>query len=88
MSNLDVLLESDAKAADYRLMFVGAFGEVINVERLNATSDEVAQTVAEQSASTHAVELWQGLRFIERFQPNLPEPEKRTADHPPPMAVE
>ncbi|MGH1574376.1 hypothetical protein ACRAWG_31640 [Methylobacterium sp. P31] len=70
MSNPDAPPEHDPTAPAYRLLFVGASNEVVGVERLTASSDDVALAVAEQLAATHPVELWDGIRFIEWFEPN------------------
>lgn len=83
MSNVDLLGGSNPKPPAYRLMFVGASGEVVDVERLNAPNDEVALTIAEQSAENYTIELWDGLRFIKRFKPKLTEIAQLAADHLP-----
>ena len=53
---------------------VGQFarsGSVLNTQRLQANDDEEAQAIARHLVDGHAVELWQGLRFIEHFKPLL-----------------
>ncbi|MHB2205085.1 hypothetical protein [Methylobacterium sp. CM6257] len=74
MSNLDALPGHDPTTPVYRLLFIGASNEVLRVERLNASSDDVALAVAQQLAEAHPVELWDGIRFIERFDPSLAAP--------------
>lgn len=69
MSNLDGAQRNARIAPNYRLLYISTSNEVIRVERLNASDDDVAIAVAQELAVTHFVELWDGMRFIERFEP-------------------
>jgi hypothetical protein len=44
-------------------------GTVVNAMRLAVESDEEALERAKAMVDGHAVELWDGLRFIEHFPP-------------------
>lgn len=70
MNKLDTPARRDPTAPDYRLVFIGASNEVTRVERVTASSDDVAIAMAQQSAATDRVELWDSIRFIERFEPH------------------
>jgi hypothetical protein len=58
---------SDPSPACYRVLVLSTTDEVIRTERLPVTSDEEAITLAQAKVDGHSVELWDGLRFTERF---------------------
>ena len=53
----------------YRAIIVAKGGSVINAQRIVADNDEQAIGQARALVDGHAVELWDGLRFIEQFLP-------------------
>lgn len=63
----DVLSERQPPA--YRVVLLAKSGTVINAWRLIADGDEQAMECAKGLVDGHAVELWDGVRFIEHFPP-------------------
>ena len=55
----------------YHVVLLGSAYEVLKVEHLNASSDDVAVAVAQELSGGRAAELWAGTRFIERFNPGV-----------------
>jgi hypothetical protein len=53
----------------YRAILLDAKGNVVGIERLTVGSDDEALARAEAMAAGYAVELWDGLRFLEHFDP-------------------
>lgn len=53
----------------YRLIVSAKTGDIINTMRIEAKDDEQAIELARAIFDGHAVELWDGLRFIEHFPP-------------------
>ncbi|GJD59627.1 hypothetical protein [Methylobacterium dankookense] len=51
----------------YRAFLLDADGNVVRTEYLAAETDDAALALAEPMANGHAVEVWDGLRFIEHF---------------------
>ncbi|MHC2020472.1 hypothetical protein [Methylobacterium sp. CM6247] len=66
-SRSDSLTEPRAPA--YRAIIIAKSGTVVNALRLQAEDDEQACEHAKAMVDGHAVELWDGLRFIEHFPP-------------------
>ena len=54
----------------YRAMILDQVGNVLSNASLPARDDEVAKAQARTLVDGHAVELWDGLRFIEHFDPD------------------
>lgn len=59
----------------YRAMTLTGDGRVMANLSLIASSDLEAIAAAKVLADAHAVELWDGLRFIDRFEAGLQRPE-------------
>jgi hypothetical protein len=51
----------------YRVQFIDLEGNVARTERLQATTDDEALALACTMTDGYAVELWDGLRFVEHF---------------------
>ena len=51
----------------YRVFILGHDYHVIHTENLAVKTDEEALSQARSFSKDHAVELWDGLRFIENF---------------------
>ncbi|MHB2211217.1 hypothetical protein [Methylobacterium sp. CM6257] len=64
---------SDASGAPhYRVQFIDLEGNVVRTERLLAATDDEALALASTMTNGHAVELWDGLRFLEHFDATSP----------------
>ncbi|GEP05614.1 hypothetical protein [Methylobacterium oxalidis] len=61
--------EDDTPEPTYRAVVVDAQNAVVSVDTLQATQLEEAATLAREMAATSTVYLWDGPRFIQRFQP-------------------
>ncbi len=57
------------RRARYRALLLGSSGEIIALTALTARDDDDAMQIAGSMVDGRAVELWDGLRFIERFDP-------------------
>lgn len=68
-SQIDTDVLSEPKPPVYRAIVVAPSGTVVNAMRLVAESDEEARERAKAMVDGDAVELWDGLRFIEHFPP-------------------
>lgn len=70
MSDLFESYRSDRRTREpaYRAVVVDAQNTVISVDTLQATRLEEAEALARDMAATATVYLWQGVRFIQRFQ--------------------
>ena len=55
-------------------MILSPEGLVIDLRALKATGDDEAISLAKAMVDGHAVELWEGLRFIEHIDPAQPQP--------------
>ncbi|MCJ2046815.1 hypothetical protein MKK58_20070 [Methylobacterium sp. J-078] len=53
----------------YRVILLRKDGAVIGAVPLSARDDDFAIAQAKSLVDGHAVELWDGLRFIEHFDP-------------------
>ena len=53
----------------YRAFVVCPDGYVLNTLTFSAFGDDSASAIAEGMVDGHAIELWDGVRFIERFDP-------------------
>ena len=51
----------------YRAILLGKSGEVLGMTRLQVSDDPTAIVEAKALINGHAVELWDGVRFIEHF---------------------
>lgn len=51
----------------YRAILIGKSGEVLGMTRLSVRDDPTAIVEAKALVNGHAVELWDGLRFIDHF---------------------
>ncbi|MHC2019956.1 hypothetical protein [Methylobacterium sp. CM6247] len=60
---------TETKPPVYRAIVIAPSGTVVNAMRLVAGSDEEARALAKAMVDGDAVELWDGLRFIEHFPP-------------------
>jgi hypothetical protein len=59
---------SDTPEPAYRAVVVDAQNTVVSVDTLRATRLEEAAARARDMAATSTVYLWEGVRFIQRFQ--------------------
>ncbi|GJE54812.1 MULTISPECIES: hypothetical protein [Methylobacterium] len=59
--------EEPWRPANYRAVLLRADGSVVFTSNLNAADDDEALGFAQAMVDGHAVELWDGLRFIEHF---------------------
>lgn len=59
--------EPDPKPPSYRIIMVDDGGKVTSVIPLPVHDDESAIAVAKRMANGLSAELWDGLRYIERF---------------------
>ena len=57
------------RSARYRAILIGTSGHITGLITLTAANDDVALKLAEAMVDGHAVELWDGLRYIEHFPP-------------------
>jgi len=60
--------ESDTPEPAYRVVVVDAQNTVVSVDTLQATRIEEAAVLARKMAESSTVYLWEGPRFIQRFQ--------------------
>lgn len=60
---------SEPRVPAYRAIIIAKSGTVVNVLRLHAEDDKQACEHAKAMVDGDAVELWDGLRFIEHFPP-------------------
>lgn len=60
-------LHKSPKPPRYRAILLGESGEVLGMTRLNADDDPTAIVEAKSLVNGHAVELWDGVRFIDHF---------------------
>lgn len=51
----------------YRAIFVGNDGQIKHIIDVEATSDAEAIKFTETMVDSHAIDLWEGLRYIEHF---------------------
>lgn len=56
-------------APSYQALILTSDGRIAGTKRLASRNDDEALHAAEGIASDHAVDLWDGLRFIEHFKP-------------------
>ncbi|RYE97882.1 MAG: hypothetical protein EOO77_38250 [Oxalobacteraceae bacterium] len=62
------------RTPSYRAVVLDAYGgEVLNTP-ISAAGDDEAKGKARALVDGHALDLWDGLRFIERFEPVDPLP--------------
>jgi hypothetical protein len=59
----------------YCVQFIDLDGNVVRTERLPAANDDEALALASTMTNGHAVELWDGLRFLEHFDSDLRSPD-------------
>jgi hypothetical protein len=57
------------EAHGYRAFVIGLNGHVIGRTDIFAESDDNANEQARQLVGAHAIELWDGVRMIARFEP-------------------
>ena len=57
------------KTARYRALILDQSGRVLAMTAISAANDDIAVEVAQSMVDGHAVELWDGVRFIEHFPP-------------------
>ncbi|MGH1571969.1 hypothetical protein ACRAWG_31200 [Methylobacterium sp. P31] len=60
--------ESGTREPAYRAVVVDAQNTVVSVDTLQATRLEEAAVLARKMAESSTVYLWEGPRFIQRFQ--------------------
>ena len=53
----------------YRVLILDREGQVLRMERIEGDEDDEAVERARRLVDGHAVELWDGVRFIEHFPP-------------------
>lgn len=54
----------------YRALMLDPSGRILSTTPISANTDDVAVTMAVALVDGHAVELWDGVRFIEHFPPH------------------
>jgi hypothetical protein len=54
---------------EYRAYMIGRDGHIFNRVDIRCSDENEARRLAKVAVDGHAVELWQGDRFIERFEP-------------------
>jgi hypothetical protein len=54
---------------EYRAYMIGPDGHIFNRVDIRCADENEARRLAKVAVYGHAVELWQGDRFIERFEP-------------------
>ena len=54
---------------EYRAYVIGADGHIFNRVDIRCSDEQEARRLAKIAVDGHAVELWQGERFIDRFEP-------------------
>jgi hypothetical protein len=60
---------SEPRLPIYRLISLAESGAVCNIVRLSADDDAQAREQAKMMVERCAVELWDGLRFIDHYAP-------------------
>ena len=60
-------LDKPSMPPRYRVILLGKSGEVLGMNRLHVGDDPTAIVEAKALVNGHAVELWDGVRFIEHF---------------------
>lgn len=63
------LMTTASKPPAYRAMVIASDDRVVFQVPLPVRTDEAAKVVAQSMADVRTVEVWDGLRFIERFDP-------------------
>lgn len=58
---------TDGSELRYRATLIGERGTVVSNVRIAAFDDGEAREKAEALANGHAVDLWEGLRFVDHF---------------------
>jgi hypothetical protein len=58
----------------YTVMLICPRGSVVLITKFDALDDDAALVLAQGMLNEHTVELWQGLRFIERFDLTVQSP--------------
>ncbi|MCJ2083928.1 hypothetical protein [Methylobacterium sp. J-090] len=71
---------SDRRPPRYRAILLGPTGRIASLVNLIAGDDKDALRLAEAMVDGHAVELWDGVRFIEHFPALDPEGEASAKD--------
>lgn len=61
-------LDEPSQPPRYRVLMLSEGGQVLRMEHLAARDDAEAMRRAHSLVDRHAVELWDGVRFIERFE--------------------
>ena len=69
LTQLDLSGSGARQSTIYRAIMVAKSGTVVNARRLAADNEECAVQQAKAMVGGDTVELWDGLRFIERFSP-------------------
>ena len=59
----------DREPSRYRAFILDADETVLRIEHLPAQDDDTALNLARKLLNGHAIELWDGLRFIEHLDP-------------------
>ncbi|MBX9930895.1 MAG: hypothetical protein K2Y56_05065 [Methylobacterium sp.] len=53
----------------YRAVALYKDGRILHEVTFSAHGDESALVIAKSMVDSHAIDLWEGLRFIEQFEP-------------------
>ncbi len=69
-SEFSVILPHDSKPSRYRAFILNADETVLRIEHLPAQDDDAALGLARAMLDGHALELWDGMRFIEHLEPS------------------
>ncbi|WP_336485676.1 hypothetical protein [Methylobacterium nigriterrae] len=59
-----------ANQRHYRAFVLDADGNVLRIEHLTVQNDDAAISLAGAMVEGRVIELWDGLRFIEHFEPS------------------
>ncbi|WP_336492730.1 hypothetical protein [Methylobacterium nigriterrae] len=63
------LLPDDGRLSRYRVFILNADETVLRIEQIPAQDDDTALGLARAMLGGHALEIWDGMRFIEHLDP-------------------
>jgi hypothetical protein len=56
---------------EYQVHFLDAFGRILRTIQIECEDDDRARAIVEERAGTDPMEVWQGERLVERYEPEL-----------------